>query len=111
MRNFWRALHGSDQHLDRDPLQAMAGTFSRRVRAWAEAHGLPLIDCVSGQRNHELAESYRPKDPQFTGVFLIPVAKAPALVWESHPRQKRHPAPGAPSALALGRPEAGPDLE
>lgn len=82
MRNFWRALHGSDQNLDQQHLQAMAGTFSRRVRVWAKAHRVPLIDCAAGQRKHDLAQQYLPQDPDFTGLFLILVAKAPALVWE-----------------------------
>src|SRR5208337_101584 len=35
-----------------------------------------------GVRKHELAQQHRPSDPEFQGLFLILVAKAPALVWE-----------------------------
>jgi hypothetical protein len=33
----------------------MAGRFSRRVRGYAKAHGIPVIDCPAGQRKHDLA--------------------------------------------------------
>lgn len=33
------------------------------------------------ERKHEVAEEYFPKDPNFTGVFLILVSCAPAPVW------------------------------
>ena len=81
-RTWWRALTGSDATLDADHLMQMAGRFSRRVHAWANGHGIPLIHCPPDQRKHELAEKYLPADPQFRGLFLILVAKAPALVWE-----------------------------
>jgi hypothetical protein len=41
-----------------------------------------LIDCAPGERKHEIAEEYFPKDPSFIGVFLILVACAPAPVWD-----------------------------
>jgi hypothetical protein len=81
-RTWWRALTGSDANLDADHLMQMAGRFSRRVHAWAKEHAIPLIHCPPDQRKHELAETYLPADPQFRGLFLILVAKAPALVWE-----------------------------
>lgn len=59
-----------------------AGRFIRRVRAYAKRHRMPLIHCGPGARRHELAAQSRPQEPNFTGVFLILVAKAPALVWE-----------------------------
>jgi len=54
----------------------MAGRFSRRVRAHAKAHQIPLKDCAPGERKHEIAEDYLPKDANFTGIFLILVARA-----------------------------------
>ena len=60
----------------------IAGRFSRRVRAYAQAHHIPVIDCPKDERKHELAEQYRPQDPDFTGVFVILVGRAPAPVWE-----------------------------
>ena len=81
-RTWWRALTGSDATLDADHLMQMAGRFSRRVHAWAKGHGIPLIHCPPDQRKHELAEKYLPADLQFRGLFLILVARAPALVWK-----------------------------
>lgn len=81
-RYWWRQLTGSDATLDQEHVREMAGRFSRRVHAYAKRRRIPLRHCAPGVRKHELAEQYRPQDPTFTGVFLILVAKAPALVWE-----------------------------
>jgi len=81
-RYWWRQLTGSDATLDQDHVTGMAGRFSRRVHAYVKRRHIPLRHCDPGVRKHELAEPYRPQDPTFTGVFLIRVAKAPALVWE-----------------------------
>lgn len=81
-RTWWRQLTGSDATLDQDHLQRLAGRFSRRVHAWAQQHGVPIVHCAPEVRKHELAEQHLPQDPQFRGVFVILVAKAPALVWE-----------------------------
>ena len=35
-RNWWRALHGSDDNLDNAHLMRMAGHLSRCVRGWAK---------------------------------------------------------------------------
>ena len=89
-RTWWRALTGSDETLDQAHLHRLAGRFSRRLHAWAKKQGIPLIHCAPGARKHELAESYLPEDPSRGGLFLILVAKAPALVWEAgqtHQRQ------------------------
>ena len=90
-RTWWRALTGSDQTLDQEHLQRLAGRFSRRLHAWAKQQGIPLIHCAPGERKHELAESYLPQDPKQGGLFLILVAKAPGLVWEV-----KHSANGVP---------------
>ena len=81
-RTWWRQLMGSDDDLDNAHLMRMAGRFSRRVRAHAKAHQIPLVDCQPGERKHEIAEEYLPKDASFSGVFLILVARAPAPVWD-----------------------------
>jgi hypothetical protein len=60
----------------------MAGRLSRRVRAHAKANHIPLIDCKSGERKHEVAELYLPADPDFVGVYLILVGRAPAPLWD-----------------------------
>jgi hypothetical protein len=81
-RTWWRDLTGSEDALDQEHLVRMAGRFRRRVHLYAKANGLTLIHCAAGERKHRLAEEYLPKDPNFTGLFLILVAKAPALVWK-----------------------------
>ena len=57
-RTWWRRLHGDDEELDSNHLMRMAGRFSRRVRAWAKAHDVPVVDCKSGERKHRIAEEY-----------------------------------------------------
>lgn len=82
-RSWWRQLHdGSDELLDNTHLMRMAGRFARRLRAGAEANGIPVIDCGRGERKHLIAEEYLATHEVGTGVFLILVAKAPAPVWK-----------------------------
>jgi len=82
-RTWWRNLHaGSDADLDNAHLMRMAGRVSRRVHAYAKAHKLPIIDCAAGQRKDELAQQYLPREPQFVGLFLILVGRAPAPIWD-----------------------------
>src|SRR6476469_6898983 len=40
----WRPLTGSGETLDNAYLMRLAGRFSRRVRGYAKAHGIPVID-------------------------------------------------------------------
>jgi len=63
MRTWWRALQGSDDGLDTAHLMRMAGRFNRRLRAFAQAHKIPVIDCKPG-------------------VFLILAGGARCPVWE-----------------------------
>jgi hypothetical protein len=82
-RVWWRRLHeGSEEQLDNAHLMRMAGRFSRRVRAWATANQVPVIDCGRGDRKHRIAEEYLATHTVGTGVFLILVARAAATVWE-----------------------------
>jgi hypothetical protein len=82
-RVWWRRLHdNSEEHLDNAHLMRMAGRFSRRVRAWAAANQIPVIDCGRGERKHRIAEAYLTTHTVGPGVFLILVARAPASVWE-----------------------------
>src|SRR6202165_2349979 len=57
-RVWWRALTGSDETLENAYLMRMAGRFSRRVRGYAKAHNIPVIDCSVGERKHDIAEAY-----------------------------------------------------
>jgi hypothetical protein len=58
-RVWWRALTGSDETLENTYLMRLAGRFSRRIRGYAKAHGIPVIDCSVGQRKHDIAEELR----------------------------------------------------
>jgi hypothetical protein len=81
---WWRRWHGhSDEQLDNAHLMRLAGRFARRVRASAQAHGIPVIDCKAGERKHRIAEEYLAEHPEVgVGVFLILVSRSPALVWK-----------------------------
>ena len=95
-RLWWRALTGSDETLENAYLMRLAGRFSRRVRGYARAHGIPLIDCPAGQRKHDLAEEYLAKTNITHGLFLVLVARARAPVWDvsaNHHIQRKQPIP------------------
>jgi hypothetical protein len=82
-RCWWRSLHGSsDEKLDNTHLIRMAGRFSRRVRGFAKANGIPVIDCSSEERKHEIAAEYLATHEVGTGLFMILVARAPATSWD-----------------------------
>ena len=61
----------------------MAGRFSRRLRAFAKAKGIPVIDCRRGERKHEIAEQYLTGHSGKPGLFLILIGKAQAPVSEA----------------------------
>src|ERR1700733_5255107 len=82
-RTWWRELYGSDEDLDDNHLMRMAGRFSRRLRAWAKANHVPVVDCSAGERKHEIAEQHLSTKLVKSGLFLILVSKGPALVWEA----------------------------
>jgi hypothetical protein len=74
-RVWWRRWHDEgDQTLDNAHLMRLAGRFARRVRAWAGAHGVPVMDCTAEDRKHRIAESYLREHIVGPGVFLILVA-------------------------------------
>ena len=82
-RVWWRRWHqDSDEELDNAHLIRLAGRFARRVRAWAGEHEVPVIDCKAGERKHRIAEQYLGEHTVGVGVFLILVARAPAIVWK-----------------------------
>jgi hypothetical protein len=81
-RCWWRQLFGGDEKLDNTHLMRFAGRFARRIRAFAEARGIPLIECRRGERKHEAAEPHLPADPDFQGLFCILVGRAPAPIRE-----------------------------
>jgi hypothetical protein len=80
-RLWWRQLEGSDENLDNNHLMRMAGHLSRRLRAYASAHNIPVVDCDTKERKDNIAAEYLPKEPGFVGLFAILVGRAPAPVW------------------------------
>ncbi|MCX6082379.1 MAG: hypothetical protein NTW32_22870 [Chloroflexi bacterium] len=80
-RLWWRQLEGSDDELDNNHLMRMAGRLARRLRAHANAHNIPVIDCDTKERKDTIAAEYLPKEPGFVGLFAILVGRAPAPVW------------------------------
>lgn len=83
-RTWWRNLFGGDERLDNTHLMRFAGRFSRRIRAFAEKKGIPLVECKRGQRKHEVAERFIPALPGCHGVFCILTGMAPAPVRDVH---------------------------
>lgn len=81
-RYWWRQWKGSDEGLETAQLMRMAGRYAKRVRAYAEAHKIPVIECDGEVRKHELAQEHLPKEADFQGVFLILVSRFSAPIWE-----------------------------
>src|SRR2546427_4020089 len=95
-RVWWRALTGSDETLENAYLMRLAGRFSRRIRGYAKAHDIPVIDCPAGQRKHDLAEEYLAKTRVTQGLFLVLVGRAQAPVWDvsaKHHIERKKPMP------------------
>jgi hypothetical protein len=95
-RVWWRRLTGSDATLDNAHLMRLAGRFSRRVRAYAKANRIPVIDCRVNERKHELAEKQLETTTVTEGVFLILVGRAQAPVWDvsgKHHLERKRPMP------------------
>jgi hypothetical protein len=92
-RVWWRELTGSDETLDNAHLMRLAGRFSRRVRGYAKAHAIPVIDCTAGERKHDVADDYLAKTAITEGLFLVLVGRAQAPVWDvganSHLERKK----------------------
>jgi hypothetical protein len=82
MRVWWRALYGSEEDLDTAHMMRMAGRFARRLRAYANQEGIPVVDCAPKEKKFEIAKAYLSQHHGKPGVFLILVAKARAPVWE-----------------------------
>ena len=95
-RVWWRALTGSDETLENAYLMRMAGRFSRRIRGYAKAHDIPVIDCSAGQRKHDLAEEYLAKTTVTQELFLVLLGRAQAPVWDiSAHIERKKPMPPA----------------
>src|SRR5207342_3543853 len=80
-RLWWRALTGSDDTLQNAHLMRLAGRFARRIRGYAAAHNIPVVNCSAGDRKHDLAQEYLAKTSVTRGLFLVLVGRAQAPVW------------------------------
>src|SRR3984893_8691756 len=95
-RVWWRALTGSDETLENAYLMRLAGGFSPRIRGYAKAHDIPVIDCPAGQRKHDLAEEYLAQTKVIQGLFVVLVGRAQAPVWDvgaKHHIERKKPMP------------------
>ena len=61
-----------------------AGRMSRRIYGYAKSNRIPIRKCSAGERKHEIAQEYLPTNPNFVGVFLIIIGRAPAVVYDVH---------------------------
>jgi hypothetical protein len=112
-RQWWRRLmHGSEAHLDNAHLMRLAGRFSRRVRAFAKAHQIPVIECLRGERKHEIAAAYLAAHAVGRGLFLILVARSGAGVGGPALQHGHDPAPDQEATVCepLLLPHRGPGL-
>jgi hypothetical protein len=95
-RLWWRQLTGSDATLDNAHVMRLAGRFGRRIRGYAKANNIPVVNCSAGQRKHDIAEEYLGKTTITQGLFLILVGRAQAPVWDvsaNHHIEKKKPMP------------------
>lgn len=67
--------------LTRPHLVRLAGRFSRRLKAYAAKHDIPVIYCKPGERKHRIAKKHLPEDPDYCGLFLVLISRASGLVW------------------------------
>lgn len=74
-RTWWRRWHDDGDDSLEDPSDAAGWPVLRRVRGWAQANGVPVIDCGIGDRKHRIAEDYLRDHTVGVGVLLILVRK------------------------------------
>src|SRR3974377_819934 len=70
-RLWWRQLTGSDATLDNPHVMRLAGRFGRRIRGYAKAHNIPIVNCSAGERKHGSAEEYLATTTVPQRVFLL----------------------------------------
>src|SRR6201981_1651950 len=95
-RLWWRQLTGSDATLDNAHVMRLAGRFGRRIRGYAKAHNIPIVNCSAGERKHGIAEEYLAKTTVTKGLFLCLVGRAQAPVWDinaNHHIERKKPMP------------------
>jgi len=100
-RTWWRQLHhGSEDALDNAHLMRIAGRFSRRVRGYAKANAIPIADCNSDDRQHQIAEEHLEKKPSARGtVHDSGRTRAGYRLGSSAVQTRGHPKPGIQTRL------------
>jgi hypothetical protein len=82
-RTWWRRLYGSDDDLfDNTRLMRVTGRFARRVRCWAKANGVPVIDAKARERKHPESQGVSGHPCGRCRRVLVLVARAPATLWK-----------------------------
>ena len=66
LRQSPESVHGGGRSRDRETLDnahlmRLAGRFSRCVRGYARAHDILVIDCIAGERKHDVADEHLAK--------------------------------------------------
>src|SRR5205814_4848449 len=84
-RLWWRQLTGSDATLDNAHMMRLAGRFGRRIRGYAKANDIPVVNCSAGERKHDIAEDYLARTTIAEGLFLVLVGRAQAPCGMSAP--------------------------
>src|SRR6202140_316868 len=95
-RLWWRQLTGSDATLDNAHVMRLAGRFGRRIRGYAKANDIPVVNCSAGERKHDIAEDYLARTTITQGLFLVLVGRAQAPVWDvsaNHHIEAKEPMP------------------
>lgn len=82
VRNWYRIMAGDDKDISDATMIRFAGRFSRRVQSFCEKKQISFVPFATGERKHIEAESLKPLDPDFIGIFAIFVSRAPSLLWE-----------------------------
>jgi hypothetical protein len=69
---------------------------SSHSRLCQSSHNIPVIDCLAGDRKHDIAEEYLAKTKVTLGLFLVLMGRAQAPVWDVSPNhhiERKKPMP------------------
>jgi hypothetical protein len=92
-RVWGRRLTGSDETLDNNHWMRLAGRFSRRVRAYAKAHQIPVIHCGAGEGKHNLAEEHLKTTTVKRGILVGRAQARVEDVGKNHHIEAKQPLP------------------
>src|SRR6516162_1254985 len=78
-RMWWRQLTGSDTTLDNAHVMRLAGRFGRRIRGYAKANDIPVVNCSTGERSTTSQKTISPGPPSPRDCFSS---------WSAGPRRR-----------------------